>query len=228
MSRSTASDTSRRRGLATGRSRRCPRRPPMFGPRAVHPRYVATDAGDRDIDHLRWEGRPSSRGGLPFEESPDITGQGGRESDPGKPAGKCHRNTPPMARSHVQRAQARVKGRGKSAPASWRHGGQVNPTRCKAKQDRLQAARQGPGRPRQMDGCSTTESGLQVCYGKAPLRRGFSMGTFAGNSTRMHAAGSTGGFYGNRSTRTPGLRRQRSSPPRRCIAGAEADRQACR
>ncbi len=31
-----------------------------------------------------------------FEESPDITGQGGREIDPGKPAGKCHRNKPPM------------------------------------------------------------------------------------------------------------------------------------
>ena len=33
-----------------------------------------------------------SRGGFSFEESPDITGQGGRETDPGKPAGKCHRN----------------------------------------------------------------------------------------------------------------------------------------
>ena len=29
------------------------------------------------------------------EESPDITGQGGRAIDPGKPAGKCHRNKPP-------------------------------------------------------------------------------------------------------------------------------------
>ena len=29
------------------------------------------------------------------EESPDIEGQGGREIDPGKPAGKCHRNKPP-------------------------------------------------------------------------------------------------------------------------------------
>jgi len=33
----------------------------------------------------------------PFEESPDTIGRGGRETDPGKPAGKCHRNTPPMA-----------------------------------------------------------------------------------------------------------------------------------
>ncbi len=37
---------------------------------------------------------------------------------PGKPAGKCHRNTPPMARPQLRRAQARVKGCGKSAPAS--------------------------------------------------------------------------------------------------------------
>ena len=32
-----------------------------------------------------------------LEESPDITEQGGRAIDPGKPAGKCHRNTPPKA-----------------------------------------------------------------------------------------------------------------------------------
>jgi hypothetical protein len=55
----------------------------------------------------------------PVEESPDIAGQGGRDTDPGKPAGKCHRNTPPMARLHVGLAQARVKWCGKSAPASW-------------------------------------------------------------------------------------------------------------
>src|SRR3954447_14187596 len=52
-----------------------------------------------------------------------------------------------MAERHVGSAQARVKRCGKSAPASWRHGGQANPTRCKAKQDRLKAARRGPGRP---------------------------------------------------------------------------------
>jgi hypothetical protein len=53
-----------------------------------------------------------------FEESPDITGQGGRVIDPGKPAGKCHRNKPPMGPSHVNGSQARVKWCGKSAPAS--------------------------------------------------------------------------------------------------------------
>ena len=83
----------------------------------------------------------------PVEESPDTTGQGGRETDPGKPAGKCHRNTPPMAGPLQSPAQARLKWCGKSAPASRRRGGSANPTRCKAKQDRLQAARQGPGRP---------------------------------------------------------------------------------
>lgn len=40
-------------------------------------------------------------------------------SHSGKPAGKCHRNTRPMARPHVSRAQAKVKGCGKSAPAPW-------------------------------------------------------------------------------------------------------------
>src|SRR5262249_7114720 len=54
---------------------------------------------------------------------------------PGKPAGKCHRNTRPMARPHVSRVQAKVKWCGKSAPASRRRGGQANPARCKAKQD---------------------------------------------------------------------------------------------
>jgi hypothetical protein len=44
-------------------------------------------------------------------------------------------------------AQARVKWCGKSAPASRRRGGWANPTRCKAKQDRLQVTRRGPGRP---------------------------------------------------------------------------------
>jgi hypothetical protein len=35
------------------------------------------------------------RRSMAFEESPDIAGQGGRAIDPGKPAGKCHRNKPP-------------------------------------------------------------------------------------------------------------------------------------
>jgi hypothetical protein len=43
-----------------------------------------------------------------FEETPDITGQGGRAIDPGKPAGKCHRNKPPM--SAVPRERPTGKG----------------------------------------------------------------------------------------------------------------------
>ncbi len=51
------------------------------------------------------------------------------------------------APSHVNGGPARVKWCGKSAPASRRRGGWANPTRCKAKRDRLEVARRGPGRP---------------------------------------------------------------------------------
>ena len=43
--------------------------------------------------------RGGRRDNRPLEESPDTVGQGGREADPGKPAGKCHRNTPPKRRA---------------------------------------------------------------------------------------------------------------------------------
>jgi len=42
-------------------------------------------------------------------------------------------------------AVARVKWRGKSSPASWRHDGRVNPTRSKTKKGSWLAARQSPG-----------------------------------------------------------------------------------
>ncbi len=57
---------------------------------------------------LRCPCRSSSRGGITFEESPDIKGQGGRDIDPGKPAGKCHRNKPPT--SAVPRERRAGKG----------------------------------------------------------------------------------------------------------------------
>ena len=75
------------------------------GSRLVRPRSL-----HGTLRALRWEGRSSSRG-CPtgsFEESPDITGQGGRVIDPGKPAGKCHRNKPPM--SAVPRERLAGKG----------------------------------------------------------------------------------------------------------------------
>jgi len=62
--------------------------------------------------------KQSRRSFWAFEESRDIEGQGGRGIDPGKLAGKCHRNKPPMGTSHVNGSQARLKWCGKSAPAS--------------------------------------------------------------------------------------------------------------
>ena len=45
-----------------------------------------------------------------FEESPDTEGHGGRGTDPGKPAGKCHRNKPPKRRASAER----VAGKGET------------------------------------------------------------------------------------------------------------------
>jgi hypothetical protein len=71
---------------------------------------------DLVVPHIR-SGRRAARCGIPLnvlpakqprgdrgdnrslEESPDTAGQGGRGTDPGKPAGKCHRNTPPKRRA---------------------------------------------------------------------------------------------------------------------------------
>ncbi len=39
-----------------------------------------------------------------FEESPDTEEQGGWVTDPGKPAGKCHRNKPPKRRGPLPEA----------------------------------------------------------------------------------------------------------------------------
>ena|ERR1700722_5998313 len=53
-------------------------------------------------------GQAAAEALLAFEETPDIKGQGGRAIDPGKPAGKCHRNKPPM--SAVPRERLAGKG----------------------------------------------------------------------------------------------------------------------
>ena len=50
-------------------------------------------------------------------------------------------------------AVARVKWRGKSSPASWRHGGRVNPTRSKTKQGSKPVARRLP-EGRSLEACS--------------------------------------------------------------------------
>jgi len=54
----------------------------------------------------------------PLEESPDTAERGGRESDPAKAAGKCHRKQPPAGATHVPLSPVRVKRCGKSAPAA--------------------------------------------------------------------------------------------------------------
>ena len=69
-------------------------------------------------DYHSWCGL-SDRGGekTPRGKSGHQRARAVGNAHPGKPAGKCHRNTRPMARPHVSRAQAKVKGCGKSAPA---------------------------------------------------------------------------------------------------------------
>jgi hypothetical protein len=64
--------------------------------------------------------------------------------NPRESATETYRRRPP---SHVNGGRARVKWCGKSAPASRRRGGWVNPTRCKVKTDRSQVTRRGPGGP---------------------------------------------------------------------------------
>ena len=62
----------------------------MRGAAAIFPSFSATADALPWVVQIRQPRRREA-----FEESPDITGQGGREIDPGKPAGKCHRNKPP-------------------------------------------------------------------------------------------------------------------------------------
>src|SRR3954464_9406036 len=68
--------------------------------------------------------------------------------DPGKPAGKCHRDeTAQAAGTHVPPSPARVKGCGKSAPASRRRGAsRQTPPGARPSRD-VDAARRVPGRP---------------------------------------------------------------------------------
>ena len=96
-----------------------PSRPRAPGRRDVHDGSTRFPIGPR-IGGLPAKQPRGGRGdNRPLEESPDTAGQGGRGTDPGKPAGKCHRNTPPMAPASAESgAQARVKRCGKSAPAS--------------------------------------------------------------------------------------------------------------
>ena len=89
--------------------------------RGPHPRHHIPP---RLADRRRWSyhrgaGR-ADRGGRenPSRKVRTPKGRAVGNAHPGKPAGKCHRNTQPMARPHVSRVQATVKWCGKSAPAS--------------------------------------------------------------------------------------------------------------
>ena len=159
------------------------------------------------------QARQPRRERQPVEESPDTTGQGGRETDPGKPAGKCHRNTPPMAEPLQSSAQARLKWCGKSAPASRRRGGWANPTRCKAKQDRLQAARRGPGRPQRWMAVHDRIR-LTGLLRKSPAYAGFFYGSRSRELVTALRQDLRRSLW-NRSARAPGSRGRRRDAPRR-------------
>ena len=62
--------------------------------------------------------RPCRRGDNPSRNESGHQRARWSGDRPGKPAGKCHRNTPPMAEPLQSSAQARLKWCGKSAPAS--------------------------------------------------------------------------------------------------------------
>jgi hypothetical protein len=66
-------------------------------------RYRRTEEPARPtLEGLTEQPRGGRRDNRPLEESPDTAGQGGRGADPGKPAGKCHRNTPPKRRATAE------------------------------------------------------------------------------------------------------------------------------
>src|ERR1700691_1491440 len=97
---------------------------------------------------LHCSGRSSSRGGRrPSRKVRTSQGKVIEISTRGNPRESATETNRRRRPSHVNGRRARGKWCGKSAPASRRRDGWANPTRCKAKRDRLQAARRGPGRP---------------------------------------------------------------------------------
>src|SRR3954465_10936998 len=81
-----------------------------------------------------------------LEESPDTAGRGGRETDPGKPAGKGHRNTPPKGRSHVHRSRQGGKGAVRAPRRRGDTPARQTPPGARPSRDD-DAARRVPGRP---------------------------------------------------------------------------------
>src|SRR2546421_12377449 len=115
-----------------------------------------------------------------LEESPDTEGQDAGETQAAKADGKWHRKETACDGSR-ETSKVRVKGWGKSPPASWRHGGSPNPVRCKANRSRHQAARRGTGLlPREM--VTPDRIRLTGLLTRSPLLAGFSI-FLAGAST---------------------------------------------
>ena len=101
----------RRRGQLPGRQvRRGAKRPSLRDPAELRGRALTSP------------GRAKRTRGGEKTASRKVRTPKGRavgNAHPAKAAGKCHRNTRPMARPHVSRVQVKVKRCGKSAPASW-------------------------------------------------------------------------------------------------------------
>ena len=120
--------------------------------------------------------------------------------NPRESATETNRQSSP---SHVNGGPARVKWCGKSAPAPRRRGGWANPTRCKAKADRSQAARQDPGRPHRWMVLNDRIRLIDLLR-KSPAPAGFFYGVSSWRlNTLRRLSGSRGDFW-DRSARAPG------------------------
>ncbi len=174
----------------------------------------------------------------PLEESPDTRGQG-RSVTPtrGNPRESATETTPPMARPHVSREQARLKWCGKSAPPSRRRDvAEASPARCKAKQDlrpgparsRWAAGRQRPAKASAAARWMTAHDKIRLTglLRKSPASAGLFYGPFRwGIVTLRFRTGDLRRSQWNRSARAPGYRpracRRRFAPRQRSYQRAE-------
>src|SRR6266542_3907171 len=102
-----------------------------------------------------------------------------------KPTDSGTERRPPPANTSPETPAVRVKGWGKSPPASWRHGGSPNPVRCKVKQVPMTRPAEEPGtpleppgnrRPREM--VTHDRIRLTGLLRKKPWKRGFLYSAF--------------------------------------------------
>src|SRR5262249_36335736 len=103
-----------------------------------------------------------------------------------KPTESGTERRPPPANDSPETPAVRVKGCGKSAPASWGHGGSPNPVRCKGKQVPTTRPAEEPGtplepsrkrRPREM--VTHDRIRLTGLLRKSPAEAGLSIAAFA-------------------------------------------------